>query len=198
MTLHIVHGADGLARRAFTAGDVSRMLEAGIMEEDEPFELVEGELVLMNAQGFAHDRIKTALTRKLGRFLPDDFFVGAEVSVQLSAKLIVQPDVVVGFERAVARTAEGFLTIPTGDILLLVEVATTSLSFDRGRKAVLYATHGIEEYWVIDTNRQVTWVHRRPQAEGFAEVAMVAADGELRPLASELSEFGLRLVDLVG
>jgi len=196
LTVHVVQGSDGLARRAFTAGDVGRMLEAGIMEEAEPFELVEGELVLMNAQGFAHDRIKTALARKLGRFMPEDFFVGAEVSVQLSAKSIVQPDLVVGFERAVARTTEGFLTIPAAEILLLVEVATTSLSFDRGRKAVLYAGQGIGEYWVVDTNRQVTWVHRRPGPEGFGDVTMVPADEELRPSAAEFSGFTIRLADL--
>jgi Uma2 family endonuclease len=197
MTIHVVQGADGLARRAFTAGDVSRMLEVGIMEEDEPFELVEGELVLMNAQGFAHDRIKTTLTRKLGRFLAEDIFVGAEVSVQLSTKNIVQPDLVVAIDRAVARTSEGFLTIAADEILLLVEVATTSLSFDRGRKAALYATHGIAEYWVIDTNRQITWVHRQPKTEGFADIIMVAADEELRPLASALGGFGLRLLDVI-
>jgi Uma2 family endonuclease len=196
LSVHVVQGSDGLARRAFTAGDVSRMLEAGIMEEDEPFELVEGELFLMNAQGFAHDRIKTALARKLGRFMPEEFFVGAEVSVQLSTKSIVQPDLVVGFERTVARTTEGFLTIPAAEILLVVEVATTSLSFDRGRKAVLYAGQGIGEYWVVDTNRQATWVHRRPGPEGFSDVTMVSADEELRPSAAEFSGFTIRLADL--
>lgn len=172
-------------------------MEVGIMEEDEPFELFEGELVLMNAQGFAHDRIKTALARKLGRFMTEDFFVGAEVSVQLSKKTIIQPDLVVGFDRSVARTPEGFLTIPTAEILLIVEVATTSLSFDRGRKAALYAGQGIAEYWVVDTNRQVTWVHRQPEVAGFGDVTMVTADKELRPLASEFQGFTVRLADLV-
>lgn len=194
----VVHGTDGIARRAFSAADVSRMLEAGIMQEDEPFELVEGELVFMNAQGFVHDRIKTALARKLGRFLSEDFFVGAEISVQLSTRSIVQPDVVVGPEQAATRTAEGFLRIPAAQILLLIEVAATSLSFDRGRKAALYAREGIAEHWMIDTNRRVAFVHRGAAPEGFRQVETMAHDDELRPAAPELAGFAIRLGDIAG
>jgi Uma2 family endonuclease len=194
--VNVVAGADGLARRAFSAADVRRMLEAGIMDENEPFELVEGELVFMNAQGFAHDLIKTALARKLGRFLAEDFFVAAEVSVQLTDSSIVQPDLVVGHKSAVMSSTEGFLTIPAAQILLIVEVAATSLSFNRGRKAALYAREGITEYWVIDAGKRLAWMHRRPSAEGFREVTSVAAEEELRPAALELRDFAIRVRDL--
>lgn len=196
MTVHVVQGSDGLARRAFSADDLRRMLETGIMEEGEPFELIEGELVFMNAQGFAHDRIKTALGRKLGRFLPEDFFVGIEVSVQLSGSSIVQPDIVVAPDNAVARTAEGFLTIPAAQLLLVVEVASSSLSFDRGRKAALYAREGIAEYWVIDANKRRAWLHRGPSANGYRTVTPVAPEEELRPAAPELAGFAVSLRDL--
>lgn len=193
---NVVEGADGIARRAFSADDVRRMVEAGIMEADEPFELVEGDLIFMNPQGFAHDRIKTALGRKLGRFLSEEFFVGVEVSVQLSTKSIVQPDLVVGPESAVARTAEGFLTIPAGQVLLVVEVGATSLAYDRGRKAALYAREGICEYWVIDANKRRAWVHRRPSPQGFREVGTMTKNDELRPAAPEFAGFAIRLADL--
>jgi Uma2 family endonuclease len=195
--VRVVEGADGFARRAFSADDVRRMLETGIMEEGEPFELVEGELIFMNAQGFAHDRIKSALGRKLGRFLSEQFFVGVEVSVQLTDSSIVQPDLVVGPDAAVVRTAEGFLSIPAAKILLLVEVAASSLSFDRGRKAVLYAREGVAEYWVVDANYRRPWVHTSPSPAGFAEARPVSAQEELRPKAQELAGFAIRIAELI-
>ncbi len=54
MTIHVVQGADGLARRAFTADDVRRMVDAGIMSAKEPVELIEGELIATPAEKFAH------------------------------------------------------------------------------------------------------------------------------------------------
>lgn len=196
MTVHVVQGGDGLARRAFSADDVRRMVESGIMQEDEPFELVEGELIFMNAQGFAHDRIKSALGRKLGRLLPERFFVGVEVSIQLTDRSIVQPDLIVGPEAAVARTAEGFLSIPAAQILLVAEVAATSIAYNRGRKSALYAHEGIPEYWVIDANERTAWVHRGPGPSGYATIAEVRPHERLEAAAPELAGFGVRLEEL--
>ena len=193
MNHHVVQGLDGVARRAFSADDLRRMLESGIIEEGEPVELIEGELVVMNAQGFAHDRLKTALGRKLSRLLPEELFVGIEVSVQMSTRSIVQPDIVVGPDSAVMRTAEGFLTIPAAQLLLVIEVAASSLSFDRGRKAALYAREGVAEYWVIDANKRRAWLHTEPGAEGYRSVTPVTADAELRPAAPELAGFAISL-----
>jgi Uma2 family endonuclease len=194
--VNLIEGADGLLRRAFSADDLRRMLEAGIMDEDERFELVEGELVFMNAHGFAHDRIKMALGKKLIRTLQEELFVGIEVSGQMSTRSVLQPDLVVGPESAVQRTAEGFLTVPAAQLLLLVEVAASSLSYDRGRKAALYAREGISEYWVIDANKLRAFVRRGPSPEGFCEVLPVSADEELRPSAPDLAGFAIRLADL--
>lgn len=52
------------------------------------------------------------------------------------------------------------------DVLLASEVAGSSMSYDRGIKARLYARHGIREFWVVDAASRVSWVHRRPQADG--------------------------------
>jgi Uma2 family endonuclease len=196
MNLHVVQGRDEPTRRAFNANDLRRMIENGILAPDERVELIEGELVVMNAAGFAHERMKMALGRKLGRLLPEELFVGIEVSVQLTTRSIVQPDIVVGPDRAVARTAEGFLTIPAAKLLLVVEIASSSLSFDRGRKAALYAGEGIAEYWVIDANKGRAWLHRAPSAEGYGSVVPVTRDAELRPAAPELAGFAVRLDQL--
>lgn len=196
MNLHIIQGRDGAPRRAFSADDLRRMVETGILAPDERVELIEGELVVMNAQGFAHERLKMALGKRLIRVAPEWLFVGIEVSVQLSTRSIVQPDLVVGPDSAVARTAEGFLTIPAAELLLVVEVSVSTLSFDRGRKAALYAREGIPEYWVIDAKKSRAWVHRDPSPEGYRSVVPVTVDAELRPAAPDLASFAIRLADL--
>ena len=63
MSAFVAPSAEGFARRAFTVDEVLRMQEAGILDEDERFELIEGEIVLMQAKNFPHERIKLALIR---------------------------------------------------------------------------------------------------------------------------------------
>lgn len=197
MNLHRVPGSNEPTRRAFSADDLRRMIETGILAPDERVELIEGELVVMNAAGFVHERIKTTLGRRLGRVLPEELFVGIEVSVQLSTRSIVQPDIVIGPDSAVMRTNEGFLTIPANAILLVVEIASSSLAFDRGRKARLYAREGIAEYWVVDANTRGAWMYGDPAAEGYGRVIPVAADGELCAASTALAGFAITLDALV-
>ncbi len=59
MNIALTRAADGLPRRAFTVHDIRRMVEAGIIAEDEPFELIDGDLVMMAAKGYAHELIKS-------------------------------------------------------------------------------------------------------------------------------------------
>jgi hypothetical protein len=61
MNIAVTTAAEGFPRRAFTVEDISRMIEAGIISEDEKFELIEGEIVMMAAKGIVHERIKSAL-----------------------------------------------------------------------------------------------------------------------------------------
>ena len=55
MNIALTRATDGLPRRAFTVDDIRRMVEAGVLGEDERFELIEGEIVVMSAKGYAHD-----------------------------------------------------------------------------------------------------------------------------------------------
>jgi Uma2 family endonuclease len=196
MTVHVVQGGDGLARRAFSAADVRRMVESGILSEDERVELIDGELIAMSAKGFAHDRIKTELVHRLFRALSDDYRVHVESTLQLDAAVLVEPDLLVARKEAASMSAEGFATIPVSEVLLLIEVAATSLAWDRGRKAALYARAGVPEYWVIDANERTAWVHRGSGPSGYASVAEVRPHERLEAAAPELSGFGVRLEEL--
>lgn len=87
--------AEGFPRRAFTIDDIGRMIDAGIIREDEKFELIEGEIVMMAAKGLAHERIKSALTIAVVRALPDQLTVGVKVTLRLTDTIMLEPDIAV-------------------------------------------------------------------------------------------------------
>jgi Uma2 family endonuclease len=196
MTIHMPPGPDGVAKRAFTADDVRRMVEAQILDEGEHVELVDGELIEMPAKGFAHDRVKNALVRRLGRALPDKLYVATESTLQLGPTFLLEPDILVAPSESVVASAEGFATLSAGGALLVIEVALSSASYDRDRKARVYAGHGVPEYWVLDLNEQVAVVHREPSPAGYGDVRTHGPETLLRPSAPELGAVSIRLADL--
>jgi Uma2 family endonuclease len=76
-------------------------------------------------------------------------------------------------------------------VLLLIEVSDSTLRYDLGKRASLYAAYGIAEYWVFDLQRNRVWRHRAPSGEWYTELDEITA-GEL-PLPAELGA-----VDLAG
>ncbi len=179
MSTQLTRGAEGLDRRAFSVEEVERMLEAGILDWDDRFELIEGELVPMNAQNTPHSLIKSRIGRWYGRALDDTFDVGVDVTMRVSEKALFEPDVVI-LKRLDAR-AKGFVNI--ADALLVIEVADTTLKRDMGVKARAYAKAGLVELWVVDLEARVTHVHRAPGEKGYASIVPVAFDAALTPLS---------------
>ncbi len=167
------HAADGLERRAFTIGDCARMQDIGLIGPDERYELIEGDLVLVQAKNSPHERIKLALVRLLSRHLPDHLQLGVETSLFLSARIILQPDLCV-FPAMEPQHVRG------PDVLPAVEVASTTLRYDLGLKARLYARYGVPELWVIDAASLRTHVHRVPVEGEWSEVTILDEDMPLK------------------
>ena len=153
--IRATHAADGFDRMAFTVADIERMTETGVLEPDDRFELIEGEIVWMQAKHFPHERIKLALNRALARALPDHLQLGVETSAFLSDITVVDPDLSI-FPMMNTQKVRG------PDLLLAIEVADTSLAKDLNLKAGVYAKYGVRELWVIDANACVTHVFRDP------------------------------------
>ena len=82
-----------------------------------------------------------------------------------------------------------FIAVRGEDVLLTIEIAVTSLAYDRGVKAALYARHGVREYWVIEPIRRTAWVHTRPGPDGWASVDERGPMDVLTPLSPALSGF---------
>src|SRR5208282_5087505 len=159
MRANLTRAAEGFDRRSFTVAEILRMQDAGIISDDENFELIEGEIVPMQAKTHVHELIKSALTLGVARAQPDNLWFGVETTIYLGPRTFVEPDLVV-YPRGLKLEA-----VKGVDILLAAEVALTSLDYDRSLKARLYARHGVNELWVIDAARRRTFVHGGPDGE---------------------------------
>jgi Uma2 family endonuclease len=173
MRADVTHAAEGFDRRSFTVAEILRMQDVGILSEDEDFELIEGEIVPMHAKTHIHELIKSALTIGISRALPDHLWLGVETTIYLSANTFVEPNLVV-YPRGVKLEH-----VKGSDILLATEVAATSLAYDRGLKARLYARHGVNELWVIDAERRRTLVYSGPGPAGWRTTAERGRDEAL-------------------
>jgi Uma2 family endonuclease len=182
--------AEGLDRRGFTVAEVLRMVEVGVIDEDERFELIDGEIVPMAPEQSRHVLIKSRLARRLIQALGPrpDLLVVVDSTLHLSERAFVEPDLYVAPDRDdVART-------PAADILLIIEVAASTTRHDLHLKAALYAKAGVTEYWVVDADTLVATVHRAPVDGTYGDVATHAPDRAL--YAERLGDLTLAMAEI--
>jgi Uma2 family endonuclease len=165
-------------------------VQANAFTEYDRLELIDGELVPMSPKGRRHEVIREALAYKFTREAPDDVFVTAEPQLNLTVRLYLQPDILLRPMAILTPDARG------PDTLLVIEVADTSLPIDISTKSLIYATHGVREYWVINAATLVTTVHLAPSASGYGSVSELAANVRLIPslvpaLAVQLDELDI-------
>jgi Uma2 family endonuclease len=173
MRASVTRAAEGFDRRSFTVQEVLRMQEAGIISDDENYELIEGEIVPLQAKTHVHELIKSALNIGIARTLPESLWLGVESTMYLSRNTFVEPDLVI-YPRGIKLEE-----VKGTDITLAIEVALTSLRYDRGLKAQIYSRYGVRELWVIDASRRLTHIHTGPGAGVWERVIERAPDDVL-------------------
>lgn len=180
-----------LPRRRFTADEVDRMVQAGVLSEDDPLELIDGELVVVSPQGPPHASVKNAVLRALGQaYAGSDAHVRSQDPLDLDEVSRPEPDVAI-----VRGSPLDYATRhPTGaDTLLVVEVAWTSHDVDRA-KASVYARAGVPVYWLLDLRARRLEVHEQPRADGtWSRVTLLGEDQALELPGAE----HLRVADLL-
>lgn len=150
--------------RRFTAQEYHRMGEVGILGEDDRVELVGGELVEMAPIGTRRLSCVVGLTHLLVERSQSRFFVSVQNPVRLSERDEPEPDL------SLLRTRPGpGATGPPGpeDVLLVIEVSDTTLSYDRNVKVPLYARAGVPEAWIVDLAGRKVEVHSGPGPDGY-------------------------------
>jgi hypothetical protein len=168
-------------RRRFTRAEYNRMGEVGILTRRDRVELIRGEIITMSPQGRRHRAFIDNLAERLIVALTGRAIVSVQMPIALSDDTEPEPDLQLLRRRPVPyKDREAF----ADDALLLIEVAETSLAYDRSTKLRLYAAAGIPEYWVVDCRAESIEVHRAPHPDGYRDVTRVAGPGAtITPLA---------------
>jgi Uma2 family endonuclease len=169
-----------LTRRRFTVAEYHQMAEAGILGEDDRIELIEGEIVEMSPIGRRHAATLLRLIRLFSHTFDDVADVNVQSPIQLGNDTEPEPDLTL-----LRRKPDFYASALPGpdDTFLVVEVAETSLAYDRRVKTRLYARSGIAEYWLIDLNTDTVTMYRGPGHDGYATSRIVRRGEHVAPAA---------------
>ncbi len=176
--------------------EYERLVDLGVFEGD-PVELIGGQLIVAEPQNSPHATAVGAADDALRAALPAGFFVRAQMPVALDEESAPEPDLAV----VPGRRADYQLAHPSRAVLV-VEVADSSLRFDREEKGSLYARARIAEYWIVNLIDRVLEIHRDPAPDPAAphgwryrSVVTLAPPSMITPVA--LPSVQIRIADLL-
>jgi Uma2 family endonuclease len=162
------------SRPPLTVEEFEALAEREGWDEDTRVELLDGEIVWMSPINDPHAACVKRLNQLFNRRYADQVLVSVQDPIRIEHYDKPQPDV------ALLRPRADFYAAATptpADVLLLVEVSDMTLRTDLGRKARIYASGEVTEYWVVDLNNRVLYVHRSP-ARGTYDVRQVVGPGQ--------------------
>jgi Uma2 family endonuclease len=170
--------SSNITKRLFTFDDCLRMVETGILRPSERVELINGELIVMTPIGPRHGGVVDRTNRAFIKLADDKAIVRTQGTVVLDRFVAPEPDIVLLRPRA-----DDYVTRNPGvdDILLIIEVADSSLEYDTTAKLSLYAILGIPEYWVADLQNQRLLVHSDAKGDAYASVRELRVGESLAP-----------------
>ncbi len=174
--------------RQLTSTEYYGMMESGIIREGERVELISGQIFTMAAKGTRHTVTTTKLLKKLLTLVGDLAIVRCQDPITLPNNSEPEPDIVV----ARLRSDDYIHSHPAPeDIILVIEVADSTIKFDRETKASLYATAGINEYWIVNLIDDRLEIYRQPEGNIYTSVQIVTP-----PRSVSLPEFSETLLDI--
>ena len=169
-----------VAKRLFTVEEYHRMMEAGILSEDDRVELIDGEIVEMSPMGSRHAACVNRLNALFSARVAQAALVWVQSPIDLLGRSEPQPDLALLRPRAdfyAGRHPE------PGDVLLAIEVSDTSLEYDRNVKVPLYARAALPEVWQMCLREEIVVIYRSPSAGAYRDVRRVGRGEQLSPQA---------------
>ncbi len=148
-------------RRKFSADEYHRMVEAGILMEDDRVELIEGDIVEMPPVGDPHVNAVDRLNEVFVVAVAGKARVSVQNPVRLGPRSEPQPDLLILRRESFGRAGR------PDDVLVLVEVSDSTLAYDRRVKLPLYAGYGIPQVLILDMTGGVLNRYYEPQADGY-------------------------------
>ena len=178
--------------RKFTVAEYYRMAEVGILKSDERVELIEGEIIVMPPIGPEHAWNVDLTNEILVRHALERYYVRIQNPVRLSDLSEPEPDVAL-----LRRRPEGYgAAHPTpADVLLVIEVAHSSLEYDRGIKAHIYGRSGVPETWVRNLPEDCIERFTEPGPDGYAQHTVHRRGETLVPVS--MPDLELAVADLL-
>ena len=179
--------------RRWSRAEYERLIELGVFHEDEPIELLDGELVVREPKGSRHETAVSLVQDALRRAFGPGWLV--RVGAPLALDDVSEPEPDVSVVRGAPRDYRD--THPSRAVLV-VEVAGSSLMFDHTRKTRAYARNGIAEYWIVNLVDRVLEVYRDPGSDpveparpGYRQLLRLQAPAVVSPLAAPASSIGV-------
>ena len=153
-----------MERKRFTTAEYHEMTAAGILGENDRVELIEGEILKMAAIGSFHAACVGRLTRLFTSVFSNRVIVWVQNPIRIGEYSEPEPDVALLKDRPDFYEANH----PTPeDVYLIVEVADSSLGYDRGFKLPVYARSGVGEVWVVDLDAACVEAYSQPSKNGY-------------------------------
>jgi Uma2 family endonuclease len=183
----------GVERWRFTVDDFYRMGEVGILPPEARVELIDGEVIKMAPIGSGHSGSVEYLGHRLRQGIGDAAFVRTQNPIRLGLRLEPEPDL------SIVRPRADFYRRghPTpSDVFLVVEVADSTLTYDRDTKGPRYARAGIIEYWIVDLANDRLLVHRGPADGAYQSVEILTREDAVCPL--DFPELTIAVADILG
>ena len=168
------------APHLFSVDDYYRMAEVGLLTEDDRVELINGMIFDMPPIGPGHASSVDRFGDRFRAWLGGSVIIRNQNPVRIGPRSEPEPDVVV-----VPRRDDYYASghpMPA-DVLLLVEIADSSLDHDRNTKIPLYAGAGIVEYWIVNLVDDHILVYRNPGPAGYGDVQLLRRGDTIRPLS---------------
>lgn len=162
----------------WSRAEYERMVEAGVFASNSRLELLDGEIIDMTPQGSAHVTAVHLIAEVLRNVFGPGHMVRNQAPVAVDHVSEPEPDVAV-----VPGTPRDYRNAHPQTALLIVEVADSSLGFDRVRKKRIYARNDIAEYWILDLQARCLEVYRDPEGEDYRSKSTLGENDTIMPLA---------------
>ena len=163
----------------FTVDEYHKLADAGILEEDDRVELLDGEIILMSPVGYRHAKAVRRLNKIFVRGSGDRYEVDVQDPVVIGDYSEPQPDLLL-----LANEVDEYEGLPeTRHTYLVIEVADSTLRYDRGRKLKAYARAGIAELWIVNLKENTIEVYRDPSEETYTSKRIARGQERVAPSA---------------
>ena len=169
-----------------------RLGVANIFPPDSRLELIEGEILEMAPIGFNHSGHLNRINKLFSKLMPDDVIPSIQNPLQLGDLSEPEPDFML------LKPNDDFYSSRhpnASDVLLLIEVADSSLSFDQTQKLRLYALHNIPEYWLLNLKDSCVEVYRQPHGDCYGEKTTLRVGDSV--ILSQLNQITINIADIL-